>query len=101
MLGLIPEIHKPQVWVERADIGRAKPILDEYERRARELRDADEPEAAPAGPAIEVFCEECGQRTSFPPALRGSVQQCQHCRAYVDVGSDGDSGEWAESAGDE
>ena len=26
--GLMPEIHKPQVWVERADIQRAKPVLE-------------------------------------------------------------------------
>lgn len=64
--GLIAEIHKPQVWVERADIGRAKPLLDEYERRAAERR-----RAAADGPPVEIVCEECGQRSSFPVAQRG------------------------------
>jgi hypothetical protein len=101
MFGLIPEIHKPQVWVERADIERAKPILDDYERRAAELRESSSPEEAPAGPAIDVLCEECGQCSSFPAAQRGSVQQCKHCGAYVDVETETSSEEWAESQGDE
>ena len=30
MGGMMPEIHKPQVWIERVDLDRAKPILEEY-----------------------------------------------------------------------
>src|SRR5215831_15111829 len=56
MGGLIPEIHKPQVWVERADIERAKPVLDDFERRANEFRDAGADGGAP-GPVIKVVCE--------------------------------------------
>jgi hypothetical protein len=86
MFGLLPEIHKPQVWVERADMARVKPILDEFEERAHERRQAA---AAPAdGSPIEATCEECGRSSSFPAAQRGSVQDCPHCGAYVDVGSD-------------
>lgn len=81
--GLIPEIHKPQVWVERTDMERAKPILDDFERRSNELRDAGAEDGAPA---IEVVCEECGRPASFPAVQAGSVQQCPHCGAYVDVG---------------
>jgi hypothetical protein len=84
--GLVPELHKPQVWVERVDIERAKPVLDEFERRAAELRAASAADAA--GPPIETVCEECGSRSSFPAAQRGSVQQCPQCNAYVDVGSE-------------
>ena len=84
--GLVPELHKPQIWVERADIERAKPVLDEFERRAAELRERDAQEGLLIESTIEVFCEECGQRSTFPSTQRGSVQQCQHCRAYVDVG---------------
>jgi hypothetical protein len=60
--GLVPELHKPQVWVERVDIARAKPVLDEFERRAAELRTASVANAA--GPPIEAVCEECGNRAS-------------------------------------
>jgi hypothetical protein len=88
MFGLIPEIHKPQVWVERTDIERAKPILEGYERRCAQRRDTDTHDATAEGPPIEVACDACGQRTTFSPPQRGSVQQCQHCGAYVDVGED-------------
>ena len=80
-------IDKPQVWVDRADIERAKPILEEYERRALE-QGAAAPGDGATGSPIELVCEECGQRGSFPATQRGSVQQCPHCKAYVDVGGD-------------
>jgi hypothetical protein len=101
MFGLIPEIHKPQVWVEKTDVERAKPILDDYERRSAELRDNSARDEAQAGPDVEIACEECGQRSAFPAAQRGSVQQCKHCGAYVDVEDERSSEEWAESQGDE
>ena len=80
--GPLAEVHKPQVWIERADIDRAKPVLDEYERLETERR-------KPAtGEPIDVVCEECGKRSSFPTSQKGSVQNCPHCKAYVDVGDD-------------
>jgi hypothetical protein len=101
MFGLLPEIHKPQVWVERADTDRAKPVLEDFERHAAERREADAAEEALTGPPVEVVCEECGQRTTFPPRHRGSVQQCRHCGAYVDVGGAEDSEDWRASQGGE
>jgi hypothetical protein len=77
-----------QVWVERAEIERAKPILDEYERRSRARRDADISDPAQAGPPIEVACRACGQRTTFSSIQRESVQECPQCGAYVDVVDD-------------
>lgn len=94
--GLIPEIHKPQVWIDRADIERAKPILDGFERRAAELR-GTRAEGDAAEPPIEAICEDCGGRASFPAAQRGSVQQCPHCRAYLDVGGEAWSDDWSET----
>jgi Putative prokaryotic signal transducing protein len=96
--GLIPEIHKPQVWVERADIARAKPVLEDYERRTAELRAADA--AADAGPDIEAVCEECGGRSTFPAAVRGTVQTCRHCGEYLDVGGE-EEADWQADAGEE
>ena len=96
--GLIPEIHKPQVWVERADIERARPVLEEFERRAKELRDARAGGGAP-GPEIEVACEECGRTASFPAVQQGSVQECPHCGAYVDVGEEEAPTGWEGSDG--
>jgi hypothetical protein len=83
--GLIPEIHKPQVWIERADSERAAPILADFEARAAELRDDSDDDDSDT---VEVLCEACGKHSVFPQSQRGSVQQCAHCRAYVDVGGD-------------
>src|SRR5437868_3320179 len=62
--GLIPEMHKPQVWVERTDIARAKPVLDGFERRAADLQAGNTAQAP--GPSIEAVCEECGSENSYP-----------------------------------
>jgi hypothetical protein len=83
--GLVPEIHKPQVWVERTDMARAIPILDEFEERAARRRGGISDGDA-ARPPIDVVCEECGGHASFSAAQEGSVQQCPHCSAYLDVG---------------
>jgi hypothetical protein len=72
---------RPQIWIERDDVARAALALHEYERRVAELRDPER-ESAP----IEVTCESCGQQSSFPGECRGSVENCPHCHAYVDVG---------------
>jgi hypothetical protein len=84
----VPQVLKPQVWVERADFERVKPIFDDYERRAAELRDASTHDEERAGLAMEVVCEKCGKRSAFPASQLGSVQQCQHCGAYVDIVDD-------------
>ncbi len=36
-------------------------------------------------PAIEVACEACGIKTTFPAGQRGRVGTCPNCRAYLDV----------------
>lgn len=45
--GTIPEIHRPQVWIEQADIERVRPILTDYDRRnadrCREVDDGNPP----------------------------------------------------------
>lgn len=82
--GAIPEIHKPQVWIERADIDRAGPILADFERRAAQLRSV-EPEEALLRTVILVVCDKCGATTPYPMAQRGSVQLCCECHGYVDV----------------
>lgn len=100
LIGPIAEIHKPQVWIERADIERARPVLTDYERRNAERRAAESGQHR-GGPQIEVVCEECGKRSEFPAALEGSVQNCPHCRAFVDVGDDVDFEGWDEVPGED
>jgi hypothetical protein len=38
-----------------------------------------------SGPPLEVVCEECGRSSTFPAEEQGSVQNCPHCSAYLDV----------------
>ncbi len=94
--GLIPEIHKPHVWIERTDIDRAKSVLDEYERQTAERR-----RVAPDAPVIEVICEECGERSLFPGNQFGSVQICRYCRAFLDVGKEVPFDDWSDAFDDD
>lgn len=88
MGGTVSEIHRPQVWIERTDIERARPVLTDYEQRAADRRAADHGTSKITGPPVEVVCEQCGKRSEFPAAQLGSVQNCPQCGAYVDVGDD-------------
>lgn len=87
--GTLPGIHKPQVWISRRDADRAQPILASYDRenadrsRAARLRsESDQP--------ISARCEECGRETEFPRAKSGTIQDCPHCGAYLDVPETGE-----------
>ena len=99
--GLVPEIHKPQVWVDRADVDRTVAILDHYESRLRELRPASTPEGAVEESPVDAVCEECGQQTSFPAGQLGSVQNCPNCGAFMDVGEPEPFDETAEGEAEE
>ena len=89
MFGLLPEIHKPQVWIERADTERVKPLLEEYERLAVAKRQTVNAEST-----IEVICEECEKPSMFSVSRIGSVETCPYCGAYVDVGDAGGFDGW-------
>jgi hypothetical protein len=73
----------PRILVSAVDAERARQFLLELE--ARELQKTQE---AAASPPIEAVCEACGSRAQFSAALRGSVQECPKCGAYLDVGED-------------
>jgi len=92
MGGLLPQVHKPQVWIDCADIERARPILEDYVRRAEERRSVDN-----AGPPVDVVCEECGRGSVFPANQKGTVQNCPHCQAFVDVGDEIPFDDWEET----
>src|SRR5688572_9636652 len=40
MFGLLSQIHKPDIWVERSDTDRARTVLERYEQQATTHRDA-------------------------------------------------------------
>ncbi len=74
-----------EVWVlDPADADRARLLLEEHQQTLRER-------AAGGGP-VRVVCEECGKAAEFPAGQRGSVQNCPHCEAYLDVPDEGDEG---------
>jgi len=95
-LGLLPELHKPQVWIERTDADRVKLLLDEYEVRERKRRDRDSrPLEDNRAETIDVECSGCEQTTSFPAARRGEIEVCSHCGKYMDIDdSDEEEDEW-------
>ncbi len=87
-----------EVWVHNPDQApEAIALLTEHQERL-----AAEAAHAPQGPAfIDVVCEECGKRTTFPGKDRGSVETCPHCSAYLDVlpaDEALESGEWEEQS---
>ena len=83
MFGFLPQFNKPQVWIERADAERARPLLATYEQRLVERE-----EQAGDGSPIAVTCDECRRMTLFPALKLGRVEVCPNCGAYVDVGDD-------------
>lgn|SRR5262245_31016185 len=91
--GTIPSIHTPKVWVDQADSEAAVPVLQEYERKRHEQAKVEQATPAATGP-ITATCAECGQTSAFPAEARGTVQNCPHCRAYMDVGEEDASGDW-------
>ena len=74
----------PQVWIERTDIERARPVLIAYDRWNAQRR-AAEGGTREAGAQVEAACEECGERSMFPATHAGTTQSCPRCGAYVDV----------------
>src|SRR5262245_48446029 len=76
-----------EVWVIDPDnADRARQIVREKvaafaEARTLRLRQRD---------PVSATCEECGQSAEFPAAEIGTVQDCPHCGAYLDV-PDGES----------
>ncbi len=94
MLGLLPEIHKPQVWVDRDSVAQATEMLQEYERRQSERLHP----SPTTGPEIEALCEECGQTSKFPISLQGRVEDCPRCGKTMDVEDVSSSEPWWQEA---
>lgn len=94
LLGLLPQVHKPKIWVERSDAEKAKTLLAQYEEEL--IARQEKLKESPLGTEpISVVCEECGQTSEFPSNERGTIQNCPHCRAYIDVGDMDLGGEFA------
>jgi Putative prokaryotic signal transducing protein len=67
-----------EVWVKNAtDADRARQLL--AERQAEIEAKANRPGT------VEAVCEECGEASTFPAAEQGTIQDCPHCGAIMDV----------------
>ena len=71
--GLLPEIHKPQVWVDQENIEQARAFLAEYERRSHE---------GESDPQNDLFCYECGE------SVKQTVSVCPSCGQVLDWSED-------------
>lgn len=90
--GLIPEIHRPKLMVEREDAERAGRLLADYEARNAERRNRPK-----TGESIDVVCDKCGEEAGFDASLEGSVQNCPKCGAFLDVvWQDEEDEDWGE-----
>jgi len=62
-LGAVPEIHKPQVWIDEANVGATQPLLVEYERERQRRRATSEEELCTVADTVAAVCEVCGKTT--------------------------------------
>lgn len=82
-LGLISQIHRPKVCVEATAVEAARQIILDFEAWNQE-RLQQSAEGSDTREAVDVTCKDCGHSSSFPAHLMGTVQNCPHCKAYVD-----------------
>lgn len=91
--GTIPGVFDAGIYVSRADAERAAAVIRQHEQQEAERSSAH-------GTEVEATCEECGKTASFPAAQRGTVQNCPHCGAFLDVGEEDLPGEFREEGED-
>jgi hypothetical protein len=85
LFGLLPQVHKPEVCVDRRNREQARLLIEAFERSERE-RQARQNSVPIETEFVAVVCEECGAKTPFPASQLGTLQECPRCSAYVDVG---------------
>ena len=82
VFGTISQFHKPQVFVDKADLEEAGELLRQFEaKRDARRRDFD------GGPSVTSQCEECGATSVFPVAQDSTTQNCPKCNEFMNVGS--------------
>ena len=98
--GTVPGIHKPKIWVEKAEADQAFALIREFEKTQNERRnpaaDVDLTKTT-----INEVCEECGKVNAFPGKVSGTVQNCLYCGQYMDVGELDEFGDWPDEAEDQ
>jgi rubrerythrin len=77
--GTIPGVFDAGVYVSRANAEEAFALIRHHERLEAER-------SSEQGMQVEATCDECGKTAAFSATQRGTVQECPHCGAYLDVG---------------
>ncbi len=80
--GMVNPIHKPQVFVDKRDLGSTGDLLREYETQRDQRR-----QELDNKPPISAECEDCGVSSEFPASQDGTTQTCPKCHAFIDVGT--------------
>jgi hypothetical protein len=96
--GTVPGIHKPQVWVEKTQADQAFVLIRDFEKTQNERRNPAA-EVDLTKTTINEVCEDCGEINAFPGTMTGTVQNCIHCAAYMDVGEIDEFAQWADDQG--
>jgi L-lactate utilization protein LutB len=80
-----PDRMDGQVWIKRQHAANAVQVLKEY---IKWINANSDEATVRADESVEVTCEDCGRIMVFAGTLLGSVQECNHCFTYLDVGGD-------------
>jgi hypothetical protein len=84
-----------EIWVERPEVAdQARRLVADYEAEKKAERDS-------RTGMVAAVCEECGKTSMYPAREQGTIQNCLHCRAMLDVpdpDNDWDVGEPEEPA---
>src|SRR5437660_11066605 len=94
MGGTIPGVFDAGVYVSRANAEQAIAVIRSHEALKAERSSGQ-------GMQVEATCDECGKTAAFPAAQRGTVQNCPHCGAYLDVGEADFPSGWGAEGEDE
>ena len=86
----LPGVSGPQaqVWTDRANAEQAQAVIRAHEARQAQRREAWDTTRLP----VRVTCADCREPSIFDDELRGTVQTCPSCGAYLDVERNGE--EW-------
>lgn len=80
-LGRLNQFHKPEVWIDKPTEEKVRELILLYEANNRKRNNPGKGTGK-----IDAECERCGKSSTFLETLVGTIQNCLHCNAYIDVG---------------
>ncbi|MFO1007090.1 MAG: hypothetical protein U0929_14105 [Planctomycetaceae bacterium] len=92
--GLNPQIHKTRLWVSKDNVDKAGAVIQEFELRNSLRFQAQGTPVELHAEWIDATCDKCGTVTRFAPIHKGTIANCPHCFAFMDVGDDVDFDDW-------